>query len=184
MRVSSVPLSLTIDSGLPRVAIRRSSSRGLPQARERGGGDGRQACSRRRRIRKRRPPTNRSETKSRDQRSFGAKGAGIGARVPRALLRPALLAHHEPFLRVDAEKPFVVHGESFPWQEDEQTPVAAAPALACQCAQALVTHAAKKIESRLVSHNRAHANRRARAIALAASTRFTRSDSAKQEWSE
>ena len=43
------------------------------------------------RIRKRRPQMNWSETKSRDHRSFGAKGTGIGTLMPRALLRPPRL---------------------------------------------------------------------------------------------
>jgi hypothetical protein len=43
---SSVPLSLTIDLGLPRVAIRRSSSRATLRPRERDVGDGRQAFPR------------------------------------------------------------------------------------------------------------------------------------------
>jgi len=38
---------------------------------------------------------------------------------------------------VDAEKTLVVHTKAFPAQQDEQAPVAEAPALPCQRAQPL-----------------------------------------------
>jgi hypothetical protein len=91
--VSSVPLSETIIAGLPRRATRAESSRATrwPEI-EVSAIAARHSLvtsSTMLRIRKRRPQTIWSWTKSSDQREFGSAGRGSsGTRVPVARLRP------------------------------------------------------------------------------------------------
>src|SRR6476660_8774561 len=81
--VSSLPLSLTIIFGLPRLTMRRSSSRATRKPESEvsatSARHSRVQSSTIARIRKRRPSVSWSETKSRLQRSLGANGVIISA---------------------------------------------------------------------------------------------------------
>src|SRR3954467_6814736 len=98
--VNSVPLSLTIIRGQPLVSMMRLSSRTT-----RGAVSELSATRARHslvksstsvRMRKRRPLTSVSATKSSDQRRLRSCGTAIGARVPRARLRPPRFLLVEP----------------------------------------------------------------------------------------
>ena len=112
-----------------------------PEARERGIGDGRQAFPRaiiEDGENPEAPPAN-ELIRDKIERPPVVWSQGHRHWCPRAKspFAAAASAHHEPFLPVDAEKPLVVDDEAFPSQEDEQAPVAEAPALPCQCTQPL-----------------------------------------------
>jgi hypothetical protein len=84
--VSSVPLSLTTVSGNPRTAtIASSPDSDVSATRPR---HSRVQSSTTHSIRNRRPSDRLSDTKSSDHRWFGPSGTAIGARVPKARLRP------------------------------------------------------------------------------------------------
>ena len=87
-----MPLSLTIVLGLPRSTKSLSSSRAtrIPEIEvsATSARHSRVQSSTTIRTRMRRPSMSWSATKSSDQRSFGHCGISIGARVPRARLRP------------------------------------------------------------------------------------------------
>src|SRR5438874_1270370 len=90
--VNSVPLSLTIIFGLLRLASSRSTSRAtrMPEIEASGRSAKHSSCAivDHDQDAHARPSMNWSATKSSDQRSFGSCGTSIGARVPRARLRP------------------------------------------------------------------------------------------------
>jgi hypothetical protein len=63
-------------------------------------------------IRKRRPSTKASDTRSRPHRWFGRNGIAIGIRVARAVLAVAVAAYLQPFLAVEAAELLVVHDQT------------------------------------------------------------------------
>src|SRR5712664_2416389 len=127
--VSSLPLSLTTIFGLPRSPISRSSSRATrapeSEVSATNARHSRVQSSTTVRMRKRRPSVSWSETKSSDQRSLGAIGTSIGARVPIARLRPPA-AHRELLFPIEPEELLVVDHIAFPLEQNMQAPIAEA----------------------------------------------------------
>ena len=101
--MSSVPLSLATVRGVFRVEMILSSFRAtrLPanEVSATSPRHSRLKSSTTQRMRKRRPSIDASETKTSDQRWFGPSGISIGARVPKAGLRPLRHLTASPYSR-------------------------------------------------------------------------------------